>query len=258
MRDRGGGVKVKIAKTRPAESENRHKAADQELSASIRPIDHVELLVASHPKLSNGVEMATRGNNMFQPDLLKGKRVLITGGGTGLGKSMGRRMIEPGAELMICGRRAEVLKDTAKEFEDALSCKVRTHVIDIRSAEAVDGLMDAAFADGPLDVLVNNAAGNFIARTETLSHRAVDSILNIVLHGTAYCTLAASKRWIGQGHGGVVLSIVASYAWTGSPYVVPSAMAKAGVLAMTQSLAVEWGPKKIRTVAISPGTFPTP
>ena len=101
--------------------------------------------------------------------------------------------------------------------------------------------MDAAFAGGPLDVLVNNAAGNFIARTETLSHRAVDFILNIVLHGTTYCTLAAGKRWIAQGHGGVVLSIVASYAWTGSPYVVPSAMAKAGVLALTQSLAVEWG-----------------
>jgi NAD(P)-dependent dehydrogenase (short-subunit alcohol dehydrogenase family) len=107
-------------------------------------------------------------------------------------------------------------------------------------------------------VLINNAAGNFIARTETLSHRAVDAILNIVLHGTAYCTLAAGRRWIGMGRGGVVLSIVASYAWTGSPYVVPSAMAKAGVLAMTQSLAVEWGPKKIRTVAISPGAFPTP
>jgi short-subunit dehydrogenase len=152
---------------------------------------------------------------MFQPDLLKGKRVLITGGGTGLGKSMGRRMIELGAELMICGRRAQVLNDTAKEFEDSLSCKVRTHVIDIRSAEAVDGLMDAAFADGPLDVLVNNAAGNFIARTETLSHRAVDSTLNIVLHGTTYCTLAAGQRWIAQRHGGVILSVVASYAWTG-------------------------------------------
>jgi NAD(P)-dependent dehydrogenase (short-subunit alcohol dehydrogenase family) len=158
---------------------------------------------------------------------------------------------------MICGRRAQVLEDTAKEFENSFSCKVRTHVIDVRSAEAVEGLMDAAFTGGPLDVLINNAAGNFIARTETLSNRAVDSILNIVLHGTAYCTLAAGKRWITQGVGGVVLNIVASYAWTGSPYVVPSAMAKAGVLALTQSLAVEWGPKGIRTVAISPGTFPT-
>jgi NAD(P)-dependent dehydrogenase (short-subunit alcohol dehydrogenase family) len=138
------------------------------------------------------------------------------------------------------------------------SRKVRTHPIDIRSAEGVEELMDSAFAGGALDVLINNAAGNFIARTETLSHRAVDAILDIVLHGTAYCTLAAGRRWIGMGRGGVVLSIVASYAWTGSPYVVPSAMAKAGVLAMTQSLAVEWGPKKIRTVAISPGAFPTP
>jgi len=194
---------------------------------------------------------------MFQPNLLKGKRVLITESATGLGKSMGMRMIELGAELMICGRRAQVLEDTAKEFEDSFSCKVRTYVIDIRSAEAVEGLMDAAFTGGPLDVLINNAAGNFIAPTETLSHRAMDSILNIVLHGTAYCTLAAGKRWIAQGVGGVVLNIVASYAWTGSPYVVPSAMAKAGVLALTQSLAVEWGPKGIRTVAISPGTFPT-
>jgi len=194
---------------------------------------------------------------MFQPDLLKGKRVLITGGGTGLGKSMGMRMLELGAELMICGRRAQVLEDTAKEFEDSFSRKVRTHIIDIRSPEAVESMMDVAFTGGPLDVLINNAAGNFIARTETLSHRGMDAILNIVLHGTAYCTLAAGKRWIAQGAGGVVLSIVASYAWTGSPYVVPSAMAKAGVLALTQSLAVEWGPKGIRTVAISPGSFPT-
>jgi NAD(P)-dependent dehydrogenase (short-subunit alcohol dehydrogenase family) len=194
---------------------------------------------------------------MFQLDLLKGKRVLITGGGSGLGKSMGRRMIELGAELMICGRRAEVLKNTAREFQKSFSCEVRTHVIDIRSPEAVERLMDTAFSDRPLDVLVNNAAGNFIARTETLSHRALDSILNIVLHGTAYCTLAAGKRWIEREHGGVILSIVASYAWTGSPYVVPSAMAKAGVLALTRSLAVEWGSKGIRTVAISPGSFPT-
>jgi NAD(P)-dependent dehydrogenase (short-subunit alcohol dehydrogenase family) len=195
---------------------------------------------------------------MFQLDLLKDKRVLITGGGSGLGKAMGRRLMELGAELMICGRRKHVLEETANDFEALFSRKVRTYPIDIRSAEAVEELMDSAFAGGALDVLINNAAGNFIARTETLSHRAVDAILNIVLHGTAYCTLAAGRRWIGMGRGGVVLSILASYAWTGSPYVVPSAMAKAGVLAMTQSLAVEWGPKKIRTVAISPGTFPTP
>jgi NAD(P)-dependent dehydrogenase (short-subunit alcohol dehydrogenase family) len=194
---------------------------------------------------------------MFQPDLLKAKRVLITGGGTGLGKAMGRRMMELGAELMICGRRETVLAETAREFEAAFGRKVRTHSVDIRQPDAVDALMDAAFAEGPLDVLVNNAAGNFIAKTETLSTRAMDAVLNIVLHGTAYCTLAAGKRWLAARHKAVVLSIVASYAWTGSPYVVPSAMAKAGVLALMQSLAVEWGSKGIRTVAISPGAFPT-
>jgi NAD(P)-dependent dehydrogenase (short-subunit alcohol dehydrogenase family) len=124
---------------------------------------------------------------MFQPDLLNGKRVLITGGGSGLGKAMGRRLMELGADLMICGRRKHVLEETANDFEALFSRKVRTHPIDIRSAEAVEELMDVAFAGGALDVLVNNAAGNFIARTETLSHRAVDAVLNIVLHGTAYC-----------------------------------------------------------------------
>lgn len=195
---------------------------------------------------------------MFQPDLLKGKRVLVTGGGTGLGKSMGRRFVELGAELLICGRREAVLKETAEELGALGGRPVGIHALDIRDPDAVEGLMDWAFAGAPLDVLVNNAAGNFIARTETLSPRAVDSVLGIVLHGTTYCTLAAGKRWIAGGHKGVVLSILATYAWTGSPYVVPSAMAKAGVLAMTRSLAVEWGPMGIRTVAIAPGPFPTP
>jgi len=195
---------------------------------------------------------------MFQPDLLKGKRVLVTGGGTGLGKSMGRRFVELGAELLICGRREAVLKETAEELGALGGRPVGIHALDIRDPDAVEGLMDWAFAAAPLDVLVNNAAGNFIAKTETLSPRAVDSVLGIVLHGTSYCTLAAGKRWIAGGHKGVVLSILATYAWTGSPYVVPSAMAKAGVLAMTRSLAVEWGPMGIRTVAIAPGPFPTP
>jgi NAD(P)-dependent dehydrogenase (short-subunit alcohol dehydrogenase family) len=194
---------------------------------------------------------------MFQPGLLDGKHVLVTGGGTGLGKSMGRRFMELGADLAICGRRAEVLQATAREFEREFGRSVATHALDLRSADAVEAMMDDIFGKRPIDVLVNNAAGNFVARTETLSHRAMDSVIGIVLHGTGYCTLAAGKRWIADGRKGVVLSIVASYAWTGSPYVVPSAMAKAGVLAMTQSLAVEWGPKGIRTVAISPGPFPT-
>jgi NAD(P)-dependent dehydrogenase (short-subunit alcohol dehydrogenase family) len=139
---------------------------------------------------------------MFQPDLLKDKRVLITGGGSGLGKAMGQRLMELGAELMICGRRKHVREETANDFEALFSRKVRTHPIDIRSAEAVEELMDSAFAGGAIEVLINNAAGNFIARAETLSHRAVDAILNIVLHGTTYCTLAAGRRWIGQAAAG--------------------------------------------------------
>src|ERR1700738_3699004 len=145
---------------------------------------------------------------MFAPDLLKERRVLITGGGTGLGKAMGRRFLALGADLLICGRRTGGLAETAQECETAVGRKVRTHAIDIRDAAAVEALMDAAFQDRPLDILVNNAAANFVARTETLSTRAVDAVLNIPLHGTAYCTLAAGKRWIERGRAGTVLSIV--------------------------------------------------
>jgi len=180
------------------------------------------------------------------------------GGGTGLGKAMGRCFMELGAELMICGRHENILAETAQEFAAAFGRKVRTHAVDIRDAAAVEALMDTAFAERPLDILVNNAAANFVARTETLSTRAVDAVLNITLHGTAYCTLAAGRRWIEYGHAGTVLSIVTGAAFHGSPYGVPSAMAKAGIIAMTRSLAVEWGPKRIRLVAISPGAFPTP
>ena len=195
---------------------------------------------------------------MFAPDLLKDRSVLITGGGTGLGKAMGRRFMALGAELIICGRREGVLAETAQEFETEFGRPVRIHPIDIRHTHAVEEMMDAAFNDRPLDILVNNAAANFVARTESLSMRAVDAVLNITLHGTAYCTLAAGRRWIEGGHAGTVLSIVTGAAFHGSPYAVPSAMAKAGVLAMTRRLAVEWGPKRIRLVAISPGAFPTP
>lgn len=195
---------------------------------------------------------------MFQPDLLKSRSILITGGGTGLGKAMGRRFLELGADLMICGRREAVLAATAQEFESAFGRRVRIHKVDIRHGESVEELMEVAFRDRPLDILVNNAAANFVARTETLSPRAVDAVLDITLHGTLYCTLAAGKRWIKADHAGCVLSILTGAAFHGSPYAVPSAMAKAGVLAMTRSLAVEWGPKRIRCVAISPGNFPTP
>ncbi len=195
---------------------------------------------------------------MFRDDLLIDKRILITGGGTGLGRSMGRRMLELGASLVICGRREAVLAETAAEFDRDFPGRTAWHGCDIRDAGAIDAMLDAVWAEGPLDTLINNAAGNFLARTETLSTRAFDAVLGIVLHGSAYMTLACGKRWIAEGRAANVLSIVTTYAWTGSAYVVPSAMAKAGVLAMTQSLAVEWGPKGIRLNAIAPGPFPTP
>ncbi len=194
---------------------------------------------------------------MFRDDLLKDRRILITGGGTGLGKSMGRRALELGASLVICGRREAVLAETAAEFERDFAGRTAWHVCDIRDAAAIEAMLDAVWTEGPLDTLINNAAGNFLARTETLSPRALDAVLGIVLHGSAYMTLACGKRWIADSHKASVLSIVTTYAWTGSAYVVPSAMAKAGVLAMTRSLAVEWGPKGIRLNAIAPGPFPT-
>jgi NAD(P)-dependent dehydrogenase (short-subunit alcohol dehydrogenase family) len=195
---------------------------------------------------------------MFEKGLLAGKRVLITGGGTGLGRSIGRRYAELGADLVICGRREAALADTATAFARELGADVETHVCDVRSAEAVEAMMGRIFARRPLDVLVNNAAGNFIAQTHKLSPRAVDAVLGIVLHGTAYCTIACGRRWIEAGRPGTVLSIVTLSALQGSPFTVPSAMAKAGVLAMTKGLAVEWGPRNIRLVAIAPGPFPTP
>jgi len=194
---------------------------------------------------------------MFQTDLLKGKRILITGGGTGLGFSMGRRFLELGAGLVICGRRAEVLTAAAAKLGGDTGGKVETQVCDVRDAEAVEKMVEAVWAEGPLDCLVNNAAGNFIARSEELSPRAIDAVLGIVLHGSAYCTTACGRRWIKAGHKASVLSIITTYAWTGSAYVLPSAMAKAGVLAMTRSLAVEWGGKGVRLNAIAPGPFPT-
>ncbi|MCP4327378.1 MAG: SDR family oxidoreductase [Alphaproteobacteria bacterium] len=195
---------------------------------------------------------------MFREDLLKGKRVLITGGGSGLGKSIGRRYLELGADLFICGRRKSVLEQTADEFHAAFGAgRVGYKSCDVRDAAAVDEMVAAAWTAGPIDILLNNAAGNFIARYETLSPRAVDAVIDIVLKGSAYVTLACGKRWIGNEPGAVVLSIVTTYAWTGSPYVVPSAMAKGGVLAMTRSLAAEWGPHGVRLVAVAPGPFPT-
>jgi NAD(P)-dependent dehydrogenase (short-subunit alcohol dehydrogenase family) len=195
---------------------------------------------------------------MFQSDLLKGKRVLITGGGTGLGREIAGKYLSLGAELYLCGRRKQVLDDTAAALMQQHGGSVKTRAADIRDAAAVDAMAQWIWDDGgPLDGLVNNAAGNFISPTESLSSRGFDAIANIVLHGTFYVTHAVGKRWIASGHPGSVVSIVVTWIWTGSPYVVPSAMSKAGVHVMTQSLAVEWARYGIRLNAIAPGPFPT-
>jgi NAD(P)-dependent dehydrogenase (short-subunit alcohol dehydrogenase family) len=195
---------------------------------------------------------------MFEKGLLTGKRILVTGGGSGLGAAMGRRFVELGAELIICGRRLELLEATAAQMRSDLDGKVSVTRCDIRDGSAVDAMMDQVWREGQIDVLVNNAAATFIAQTEHLSYRAADAILAPTLHGTMYCTLAAGKRWIEAKHRGVVLSILSTSTITGRAFTVPSAMAKSAVLAMTRSLAVEWGPKGVRTVAIAPGAFPTP
>lgn len=193
---------------------------------------------------------------MYRNDLLAGKRILVTGGGSGLGAAMAERFAGLGAALVLCGRRAEVLDATADRMRSA-GATVHTAVCDVRDAAAVEAMVESAWADSPIDVLVNNAAASFIAQTENLSPRAADAILATTLHGPMYCTLALGKRWIANGRGGTVLSILSTSTLTGRAYTVPSAMAKSGVLAMTRSLAVEWGPKGVRLVAIAPGPFPT-
>lgn len=194
---------------------------------------------------------------MFETGLLRGKRILVTGGGSGLGAAMGRRFLALGAELVICGRKLDRLEATATEMRAQAGGKVTTIACDIREGAAVDDMMNAIWREAPLDILVNNAAATFIAQSERLSFRAADAILAPTLHGAMYCTLAAGKRWIDGEHNGVVLSILSTSTITGRAFTVPSAMAKSAVLTMTKSLAVEWGPKGIRTVAIAPGPFPT-
>lgn len=194
---------------------------------------------------------------VFADDLLQDKVVLITGGGTGLGRAMGSRFLELGAKLAICGRREDILIQTAEELGTEHN-EIFYKSCDVRDPDQVQALVAAVEERfGRIDVLVNNAAGNFISPTERLSHRAVDAVLGIVLHGTFYMTLEVGKSWIGRQQSGTMLNIVTTYANTGSGYVVPSAAAKAGVLALTRSLAVEWAPYGIRQVAIAPGPFPT-
>ena len=194
---------------------------------------------------------------MFKKDLLKNKRILVTGGGTGLGKEMASHYAEHGAELYICGRRLNVLEETANELKEKFSAKVHFETLDIRASKDVDDYIERIFEEGPLDGLVNNAAGNFISPTKDLSHKGFDAIANIVFHGTFYITHSVGRRWIDLGHKGSIISILTTWVWTGSPYVVPSAMSKSGLNAMTQSLAAEWGKYNIKVNAIAPGPFPT-
>ena len=194
---------------------------------------------------------------MFKEGLLKGKRILVTGGGTGLGKEMATHYASLGADIVICGRRLNVLEETADEIKSNHDVDVLAQSLDIRSPQDVDDFIDQIFAPKPLDGLVNNAAGNFISPTKMLSPRGFDAIANIVFHGTFYVTHSVGRRWIEAELKGNIISILATWVWTGSPYVVPSAMSKSAINAMTKSLAVEWGPYNIRVNAIAPGPFPT-
>lgn len=195
---------------------------------------------------------------MFKDGILKDKRILVTGGGTGLGEVMAEAYAQLGATVYICGRRKDILDTTAKRISDATGSKVSAFACDIRVAEAVDDVISQIWADGgPLTGLVNNAAGNFISRTKDLSPRGFNAIADIVFRGSFYMTHACGTRWIAGGNKGCVISILTTWIWNGGPFTVPSAMSKAGVNIMTKSLATEWGPYGIRLNAIAPGPFPT-
>ena len=193
---------------------------------------------------------------MFKDTLLEGKRILVTGGGSGLGKEMASEYAKLGAEVYICGRRKSVLDDTVKEITDA-GGKAKAHACDIRVSEAINDMIDEIWADGgALTGLVNNAAGNFISPTKDLTPKGFEAISNIVFRGSFYITHACGTRWIKEDIKGSVISILTTWIWNGGPFTVPSAMSKAGVNIMTKSLAAEWGKYGIRLNAIAPGPFP--
>jgi len=195
---------------------------------------------------------------MLKEKSLKGKTIVVTGGGSGLGKSMSKYFLSLGANIVITSRREDLLKNVSKEMMDEFGGKVLPVGCDVRNPDMVTKVIENSFSEFErVDCLLNNAAGNFISPTERLSTRAFDSIIDIVLKGTINFSLLLGKKWIEKKQPGTILNIVTTYAWTGSGYVVPSACAKAGVLAMTKSLAVEWAKYNIRSNAIAPGPFPT-
>ena len=204
---------------------------------------------------------------MFDSRLMAGQRILVTGGGTGLGQAMAEQFLRLGADVAICGRRKSVCDDTAAAWRATFpERRIDTFGVDIRNAQAVEEMVEALWQSGGLTGLVNNAAGNFVAPTESLSPRAFDAIANIVFHGTFYVTQAIGKRWVAAAKSGAwtpdqpyrsVMSIIVTWVDNGSPYVVPSAMSKAGIEAMTKSLAIEWAKYGIRLNAVGPGEIPT-
>jgi len=197
-------------------------------------------------------------SGMLKENALKGKTIIVTGGGTGLGKAMGTYFLKLGANLVITSRKLEVLQKTATEMEAETGGKVLALACDVRDYNEVETVLQKAIERfGSVNALLNNAAGNFISPTERLSANAFSTIIDIVLKGSVNCSLALGKYWIKEKMPGNILNIITTYAFTGSAYVVPSACAKGGVLAMTRSLAAEWGRHKIRTNAIAPGPFPT-
>jgi NAD(P)-dependent dehydrogenase (short-subunit alcohol dehydrogenase family) len=204
---------------------------------------------------------------MYQPTLLTGQRILVTGGGTGLGKAMAEKFLALGADVAICGRRKQVCDDTAEAWRQQFpGRRIDTFGVDIRVAQAVDEMVESLFQSGGLTGLINNAAGNFISPTDMLSPRGFDAVANIVFHGSFYVTHAVGRRWVAQAKSGEwkpgspmrsVMSIIVTWVDNGSPFVVPSAMSKAGIDVMTKSLAVEWAPYGVRLNAVGPGEIPT-